>query len=279
MNIQFEWPPSRTSVALPGNLTVNNAAVLDVTSGVFGYHDGCTGQDAVAFYWDMTRPMMLNLCASHVCRLDGLELQCGSIHPLRDKSKIQVGHFKLVTTTGSDEVDEAGFYELIYPNGAWQAANKIPEIEDILPNGGNYINDLRYFDEVVLAQDKGNDVLKTLEVEYKRFLIWRELDGGYYDGRSEHSENIIKTDHRFDSIREKIKGKTLTECIVAKDFLMEKVWPELEVGEHSNDIFNEEDKVELLKALSPEHIVAKGKYKVPELVFQDFYKVGLDSHY
>ncbi|MEE4411137.1 MULTISPECIES: TagK domain-containing protein [unclassified Serratia (in: enterobacteria)] len=279
MNIQFEWPPSRHPVALPGNLTVNNAAVLDVASGGFGPHVSGNEQDAVAFYWDMTRPVMLNLCANHVCRLDDLELQYGSVHPLREKSKIQVGHFKLVMTTGSDEVDEAGFYELIYPNGAWLAANKIPDVEEILPNGGNYINDLRYFNDVVLAQDKGNDVLKTLEVEYKRFLIWRELDGGHYDGVSGHSENIIKTDHRFDSIREKIKEKTLTECIVAKDFLMEKVWPELEVGDHSNDIFNEEDKVELLKALSPEHIVAKGKYKVPELVFQDFYKVGLDSHY
>ena len=279
MNIQFEWPPSCAPVALPGNLTVNNAAVLDVVSGGFGPHDSGNEQDAVAFYWDMARPVMLNLCANHVCRLDGFDLHYGSVHPLRDNSNIQVGHFKLVTTTGSDEVDEAGFYELIYPNGAWLAANKITEVEDILPNGGNYINDLRYFSDVVMAQGKGNDVLKKLEVEYKRFLIWRELDGGHYDGISEHSENIIKTDHRFDSIREKIKEKTLTECIVAKDFLMEKVWPELEVGEHSNDIFNEEDKVELLKALSPEHIVAKGKYKVPELVFQDFYKVGLDSHY
>jgi hypothetical protein len=279
VNIQFEWPPSRHPIALPGNLTVNNAVVLDVVSGGFSPHDRGNDQDTVAFYWDMTRPVILNLCANHVCRLEGLELQYGSVHPLRDKSTIQVGHFKLVTTAGSDEVDESGFYELIYPNGAWLSANKIPEVEDILPNGGNYINDLRYFNDVVLVQDKVNDVLKTLEVEYKRFLIWREQAGGRYDGRSEHSEHIIKADHRFDNIREKIKEKTLTECIVAKDFLMEKVWPELEAGAHSDSIFNEEEKVELLKALSPEHIVAKGKYKVPELVFQDFYKVGLDSHY
>ncbi|MGN7973794.1 TagK domain-containing protein [Serratia sp. 22264] len=279
MNIHFEWPPSRQPIALLGNLTADNAAVLDVSSGVFGPHGNGAEQDTVAFYWHMARPVILNLCADLVCRLDGVELQYGSVHPLRDKSKIQVGHFKLVMTGGTDEVDEQGFYQLIYPNGSWQAANKVPEVEEILPNGGNYINDLRYFNEVILAQDKGEDVLKALEVEYKRFLIWWEQDGGYYGGGNELVNHIIKTDHRFDIIREKIKEKTLTECIVARDFLMEKVWSELDTGDHFDDIFSEEEKVDLLKSLSPEHITAKGKYTVPELVFQDFYKVGLDSHY
>lgn len=223
---------------------------------------------------------MLNLCQSHVCLLEGSEVEYGRCQPLSNKNQLQVGHFKLsFISNDSNDVDEQTFYRLIYPGVAWQSADKVPEVEEILPNGGHYINDLRYFNDVILAQDNGSDVLKTLEVEYKRFLIWREQDGGYSGGMAHNANYIIKTDRRFDDVREQIKGKTLTECIVANDFLMEKVWPELERGEMAEEIFSEEEKTDLLLALSPEHIAAKGKTTVPELVFQDFYKVGLDSYY
>ena len=96
---------------------------------------------------------------------------------------------------------------------------------------------------------------------------------------SHYEKHTIKTDDRFDCIREQVKGKTLTECIIARDFLMEKVWPDFETGGSIEDFFQQEEKTDLLKALSPEYIVAKHKDRVPELVFQDFYKVGLDSHY
>lgn len=60
---------------------------------------------------------------------------------------------------------------------------------------------------------------------------------------------------------------------------MEKVWPDFETGESIDDFFQQDQKTDLLKALSPEYIMAKNKDRVPDLVFQDFYKVGLDSHY
>lgn len=279
MNIQFEWPASREAISLSRKLTADNAVAFDAVNGEVDAHSAHLGHDAVVFYWHMARPVMMNLCASVVCMLDGIELSYGCVHPLREASKIQVGHFKLVIASGDDEVDEQAFYQLIYPNGDWQTGNKTPEVENILPNGGSYINDLRYFNEVILAQDKGDDILKTLEVEYKRFLIWQEQDGGHFAGSSQQANHIIKTDSHFEKVREQIKDKTLTECVVARDFMMEKVWPELEQGEQWSELFAEEDKSDLLRALSPEHIVAKGKYQVPELVFQDFYKVGLDSYY
>ncbi len=280
MNIHFEWPASRQPVTLARDLTADNAAALDVINGAFGPYDSALKHDAVAFYWHGARPVMRNLCASHVCRLQGVELQYGSVHPIRHENTIQAGHFKLLlNSSGAGEIAEQAFYRLIYPEGLWEKANKLPEVEDILPNGGNYINDLRYFNEVVLAPNKSDDVLKTLEVEYKHFLIWQELDGGYYQGTGLQEHHILKKDRRFDLIREQIKEKTLSECIVDRTFLMEKVWAELESAELPDDLFVEEEKTDILKALSPEHIVAKGKYKVPELVFQDFYKVGLDSYY
>ncbi|MDS1916351.1 TagK domain-containing protein [Enterobacter asburiae] len=280
MNIHFEWPASRPPVALPRNLTAETAAVFDVASGSFGIHSAHAGQDAVIFYWHQARPVMLSLCLHHVCLLNGSQVAYGYSQPLNDKSQLQIGHFKLsFISNDNTDVDDQTFYQLIYPGIAWQYADKVLEVEDILPNCGHYINNLRYLNDVILAQDRGDDVLKTLEVEYKRFLIWHEQDGGYSGGIDQHADYIIKTDLQFDDVKEKIKGKTLTECIVDKDFLMEKVWPELECGDTADDIFSDEEKTDLLLALSPEHIAVKGKNTVPELVFQDFYKPGLDSYY
>lgn len=45
----------------------------------------------------------------------------------------------------------------------------LPEIEDILSHGGHYIS---YFDDVNEVQthgQQGPDILKSLELEYKRF--------------------------------------------------------------------------------------------------------------
>jgi hypothetical protein len=234
MNIQFEWPASRQPVALKRNLSVDNALVFNAATGAFDEHGAGGEPDLLLFYWHLARPVLLNLCTRRLCLLNGVEIACGAVHPLRDESEIQAGHFKLLIAPGGDsEVEEQNFYQFIYPNNAWATANKVPEVEEILPNGGDYVNDLRYFDEVILAQDKGDDVLKTLEVEYKRFLIWQEIDGGYYGGVAGQADHILKTDRRFDLIREQIKDKTLTECIVAREFLMEKVWPELERGEYA----------------------------------------------
>ncbi|MGD8107653.1 TagK domain-containing protein [Pantoea sp. FN0302] len=280
MNIQFEWPASREAMSISRNLTADNAVTFDAVNGNFNDHNSHLGHDAVIFYWRMARPVMLSLCASHVCYLDGIEVSYGSVHPLREASKIQVGHFKLVIVgEGNDEIDDQSFFRLIYPNGVWQTSDKLPEVENILPNGGSYVNDLRYFNDVILAQNKGDDILKMLELEYKRFLIWQEQDSGCFDGTSHQTSHIFKKDYRFERIREQLKDKTLTECVVDRTFLMEKVWPELEQGEQWDELFGEEEKSDLLRSLSPEHIVAKSRYQVPELVFQDFYKVGLDTYY
>lgn len=280
MNIQFEWPALRQPVELDKRLTAENIAVLDVVSGDFGITNSRSGRDVVAFYWHLNRPVILNLCVDHLCSLDSVELKYGSAHSLRPGSKIQAGHFKLSLARESDvETEEQNFYQLIYSGSDLQASKKIPEVEEVLPNSGSNINDLHYFIELDQAEDKGSDILKRLEAEYKYFLIWQKQGGDEYHDASHYEKHTIKTDDRFDHIREQVKGKTLTECIIARDFLMEKVWPDFETGESVDDFFQQDQKTDLLKALSPEYIMAKNKDRVPDLVFQDFYKVGLDSHY
>ncbi|KLG05273.1 T6SS protein Cts1F [Enterobacter cloacae subsp. cloacae] len=280
MKFRFIWPASHQVVTLPEEITAEQAIALDVSSGGFGpYNQVPEGHDAVAFYWHFTRPVIWNLCGNYICLLDGVELQYGESQPLRVGSHLQVGNFKLDIISGdANAQNEQDFCPLIYPDNAWQSANNLPEVEDILPNGGSYMNDLHCFNDVIV-QGGSKDVLKTLETEYRRFLILREHSGQYYGNVGNQDAYIIKTDNNFDSLKEGVKKKTLTECIVDRTYLMEKVWPDFETGEALDDIFAEEEKIDLLKSLSPAHIVAKGKYRVPELVFRDFHKIGLDSHY
>lgn len=283
MNIQFVWPASSQRMTLDHCLTENQAVALHIASRCFRPHDnGHQDQDGdcVVFYWYMTRPVMLNLCTRHVCRLNDMELAYGDVQPLCHNSVIQAGHLKLVADDGADNDDAVrAFYQLIYPDNAWSQGSNVPEVEEVLPNGGYAVNDLRYFNDVVMARERGDDVLKTLEIEYKRFLLWQEQDGG--DDMRHHppSTTRIITDDRFEDIREQIKDKTLTECIIEHPFLMEKVWPEIMNSELADDIFMVEERVDILCALSPEYGTVKSKQSIPELVFQDFYKVGLDSHY
>ncbi len=50
----------------------------------------------------------------------------------------------------------------------------LPEIEDILSHGGHYISYFDAVDETQSYDQQEPDILKRLEVEYKRFLLWGE---------------------------------------------------------------------------------------------------------
>lgn len=272
VNVHFEWPASRQPLEIARRLTAEAPLRL--------YVDREPGGDYVAFFREGERPVMLNRCVYSTCRQGEAELAFDSITPLYPKSRIQVGHFRLAFTAGDSE--SAGLpplASLVAPASRWLGAEKLPEVEEILPNGGSYINDQRYFNDIVLARDNGGDVLKMLEVEYKRFLIWQEQGVGDFNPGPATAEPIIRTDDRFERVREQTKDKTLTECIIDSAFLMEKLWPELEAGELSDDLFAVDEKSDLLRLLSPDHAVAKRKFNVPELVFRDLRKTGLDTYY
>lgn len=269
MYIQFVWPASQQPFRLARDLTIDNAAVFDATGGVFNQHNAHLGQDAVAFYWHMARLVMVNLSAHALCRLDGVEVPYGSVQPLREGNSIQIGHFKLgIIRSSPGEENESSLY-----------VTPPPEVEEILPNKGRAINDLRYFNEVILAQDNGEDILKTLELEYKRFLIWQEQNSNPLNEFTRQQNYILKSDSRFEQDREQIKDKTLTECILDRVYLMEELWPELEREPQWSELFAEDERKDLLRILSSNKHATQNKKILPELIFQDYYKIGLDSHY
>ncbi|CNH98968.1 Uncharacterised protein [Yersinia pekkanenii] len=153
----------------------------------------------------------------------------------------------------------------------------LPEIEDILLHGGHYIS---YFDDIseVHAYDQQEpDILKRLELEYKRFLMWGEQGREFSEKDQQQATKLPANDGFLENIRECVKDKTLTECILDSGGLIDRVTKELSVIDYLETSHHEE-KVDLLKVLAPEHIITKEKNSVPALVFQELHKLGLDSH-
>lgn len=278
MRLLLTWPDTRAGIGLNDTLTPDNAVSFDVVRGAFGPHKPAQDGNAVIFYWKTSGPVLMNQCRDHVFLLNGDSLEYGETHPVRIGQKLQCGHFKISVVVNHDKPVS----DLWLPGGMNPGdtiADGIPDVEDILPNGGHYLADLRYFNDVTAVQENSDDVLKTLELEYKRFLIWHEQGRGFSQSLYEQENRISAGDERFDHDRERSKSKTLTECIIDTPYLMEKVWDELDMDNSTSEILFDPEKVDILKSLAPEDVAAKDKKGVPALVFQDFYKVGLDSHY
>lgn len=88
---------------------------------------------------------------------------------------------------------------------------------------------------------------------------------------------LFVNDGFLENIRECVKDKMLMECILDFGGFIEKVIKELSVIDYL-DIFYNDEKVDLLKLLVLEYFILKEKNSVFVLVFQEFYKLGLDSY-
>jgi len=277
VNIFFEWPTSYRSVALHRNIEMDEGVIFEVSNGSFMTRDFHSGQDAVLFYWHFGKLMIVNLCQHSMCHINDREIFYGEEKLVRDQSLVVVGHFKLRFI--SNDNDKKTLAQLIDPGIDLKPSDNEADLEGILPQRGSYIGDFRNFNSVEMLKKNEEEELKRLEAEYKNYIMRQEQYGCYADGMVNDADYIIKQDQRFDELMENIEGKTLTESIINKEFLMEKVWEEMDNEEIDESIFNEEGKIDLLVALSPQHIVRKKEKILPEIIFKDFDKKGLHTYY
>ncbi|CQD42832.1 TagK domain-containing protein [Yersinia mollaretii] len=279
MLLVLTWPRMSQQFQLNDSVTERNAICFSMEKGEFSPHSVGDRQNEVWFYWHKLGPMMINHCDDFICMINGKELSPGEHHPLSFGAEIKCGHFVITAKKASGQAAGKSFTDnlLMLEQPPVYDATDLPEIEDILSHGGYYIS---YFDdvnEVQAYQHQGQDVLKGLELEYKRFLMWGEQGREFSEKNKQQATKLSANDGFLENIRECVKDKTLTECILDSGGLIEKVTKELSVIDYLETACNEE-KVDLLKVLAPDHIITKEKNRVPELVFQELYKLGLDSH-
>lgn len=278
MQLLMTWPTTGSAFTLNEAYSVDRPACFNVLSGRF---DEAQPVDAAWFYLTADGPVIFNTCQTVVCLVDGVEIAEGQRQLLKPGSVIQLGHFTFEILASTERaVQEALLHSLLdLQNDEENPGYTVPEIDAILPNGGHYTGDLRYFNDVPEADEAEPDVLKKLEVEYKKFLIWGEQNRNFFDKGAGLNNKLPGSDACFEAVREEMKARTLTECIIEAPSLIDKVWEELKIEESDNSLLGEEEKTDILKALAPDNIASREKQPVPELVFQDLYKIGLDSLY
>lgn len=274
------WPDRDYRFNLDESYTSDAKVGFSVLTGEFSdQHSDQQEENLVYFYWTLAGAAIFNRCIDYVCIIDGVPVEKDDTCTLNAGAEIQIGHYAIQAVASDNMFSlEDMFYTL---NG--YEANKsdiiIPEIEDILPNGAHFFGDLNYSNEILSDKITETDAIKPLETEYKKFLIWGQVNNNLYDKKADISRHVITKDDFFDSAHSEMQSKTIMECILDAPSLIDKVWDDLEVINLQDSVFYEEEKYEILMLLAPEKFTAKEKKVIPELAFQDLYKIGLDSHY
>lgn len=280
MYLSMTWPDQRYRFKLDESHTSEARVGFNVIKGEFSdQHPAQPEENIVYFYWTLAGAAVFNACSDYVCIIDGIPVEKNEIRTLNLGSEIQIGHYNIQAVVSESTTSlEDMFYTL---NGyeTDRSNTHTPEIEDILPNGAHYIADLNYSNEMISERVSENDAIKPLETEYKKFLIWGHINNNLYNKDEKKSHYVINDDGFFDTTRSEMQSKTIMECILDAPSLIDKVWDELEVANLQDDVLYEEEKYEILMLLAPEKFTAKEKKVIPELAFQDLYKIGLDSHY
>lgn len=280
MQLLLTWPDNKHTFFFNESYSLERPAVFDISLGEFGAVAEVDKGNGVFFYWTPIGPVIFNACREYVCCVDGMFLHYGKSHPLHLSSEIQLGHFKVKIATDEQSGSPVdALHSLLSSSGMEHESYYSSEIEDILSHGGHHEADIRYSNEKDVMREVEGDVLKELAFEYKKFLIWGEQHREFFSHERQKDNKLPQDDRYFETVRDHMKDKTLTECILESSFLFEKVWGELDIINFDDDVLYEDEKHDILKALAPDNIASKNKKTVPPLVFEDLYKIGLDSHF
>lgn len=279
MLLVLTWPRMSQQFQLHDAITEQNAICFSMEKGEFAPHSVGDGKNEIRFYRHSLASMIINHSNDFICMINGKELAPGEHSPLSLGAEIKFGHFVITAKKASGQTASKSFTDnrLVLEQISVLETTDLPEIEDILSHGGHYISYLDDVSETLAQELPEQDVLKNLELEYKRFLMWGEQGQKFSEKGQLQTTKLSANDGFLENIREYVQDKTLTECILDSGGLIERITKELSVIDYL-ETPQDEGKVDLLKLLAPEHIITKEKSSVPALVFQELYKLGLDSH-
>ncbi|MFP2516960.1 TagK domain-containing protein [Buttiauxella agrestis] len=276
MYLQIIWPQNSPMFHLSEHYHRENAAGFDPALGGFTPATGKDKYDSILFYWNHPLAMIANYSTDYVCVVDGLPLEYGQAAALRGNSDIQMGNFRVTVQMGTQlyATDNTLLLQLLGET-LQNEDFVLPDVDDLLSYGGHQVI---YAQDIDLLPESVHDELKILSEEYKNFLVWGEQTRRAGTTGIPRQRKFSSEDRCFNDIRDSMRNKTLTDCLLETSSLMKKVFEELNVSyEEENDIFSLE-KFDILLALAPEHMTlpATGK-NLPSLILKDFYQSGLET--
>ncbi|KJF76347.1 hypothetical protein UA45_19075 [Morganella morganii] len=212
MLLHFNWPTRKGSVKLTELNTIDNPVVINAFTADVTLHAGESQDTDVLFYYTNTGPVLQNICRELVCVVNKQQVAFGSKIRLIYGSAIQIGHFSL-TFVAAENNQSASVIEALTELTPTKVDFTNLEINEILPQGAGFIS-IEYAAE---ESRKSGDELKKLEIEYKKFLLWGEIDSPQTENHAVTEEAKLSAaddDGSFDSLCEQIKDLNLTECIL-----------------------------------------------------------------
>lgn len=184
-------------------------------------------------------------------------------YPLRYGLTIQAGRYALQVAMAQNT--NAAW--LVDSTDAWA----VREVDALLARSVNYVDWQR--PEATQADD---DILKILESEYKRFLAWGEQRRDASSSPPPSRIRLKDTTADFAQLREQMKGKTLTECILGSSALMNQALEALAGLEADPGLFDTPH-YDILKMVSPDARHIKETTRLPALTVREFHQPDLDS--
>ncbi|OON40178.1 hypothetical protein BTJ39_09790 [Izhakiella australiensis] len=261
--LTINWPPDLPSFSVDGgNNKEGNALYFILSKAGASLNTPTPGEDFLCFYWTDTALMMKNHCHEHVCLINGHIQRPDNVITLQSGVMVQAGTFRLSVTMPDEDKP------ILSPDIIGDHKD-LPELDEFLSHGGHYIP----WDESAAHQD---DVLKKLAYEYKYFLLWGRNSQEDYENEEKDENYLPERDEFLDSVTDSVKDKTITECIFDNEHLINRVIDEIMSINQPEE--PEEQPPDLLTALAPDNMSRIEKHSMPELLYRELYKLGLDSH-
>ncbi|MBB3324697.1 TagK domain-containing protein [Atlantibacter sp. RC6] len=274
MRLSITWPLARQGFLLHEEYNDQACIRLDPLTGNFEPASVESDSEGALFYWSTSGPVILNHCAEYVCILDGRPLSLGETRHLLSGSKLQIGHVSIVIQLDREQLADALY---VQPHSDVHPPEP-GDIEDLLSYGGHHIAWQESAAAQSYLQEQQDDVLQKLQIEYKKRLIWGEQELEAIDKNSSSLRNKPLTeDGQFEQTKEKMKNRTLTECIFESITLFDKAFDEVMIlGTEQDELF-EENKYDILHLVAPDNIPVRKTRTIPDLIAREFHKRDLDS--
>ncbi|EKM5063244.1 TagK domain-containing protein [Cronobacter turicensis] len=254
MHIRFIWPENGVGITLNEQ---HQEVWLDIDRGAFSLTNiGCM-RNSLVFSLRGTQPYMTLSGTDYVCLAGDEHLAPGQPYPLRYGLTLQAGRYALqvtmATATDAIQADE------------WA----VREVDALLARS------MRYVDWARPAETQaGDDILKILESEYKRFLAWGEQRCDTMPAPVRTRLKYAPAD--FALLREQMQDKTLTECILGSSHFITHVLEALSGLEPEPGVFDP-PRYDILKIVAPDAQHIKAHTRLPALTVREFHQPDLDS--
>ncbi|EOC1472898.1 TagK domain-containing protein [Cronobacter turicensis] len=254
MHIRFIWPENGVGITLNEQ---HQEVWLDIDRGAFSLTNiGCM-RNSLVFSLRGTQPYMTLSGTDYVCLAGDEHLAPGQPYPLRYGLTLQAGRYALqvtmATATDAIQADE------------WA----VREVDVLLARS------MRYVDWARPAEAQaGDDILKILESEYKRFLAWGEQRCDTMPAPVRTRLKYAPAD--FALLREQMQDKTLTECILGSSHFITHVLEALSGLEPEPGVFDP-PRYDILKIVAPDAQHIKAHTRLPALTVREFHQPDLDS--